>query len=59
MMVNRRDRTTASGAQDFKDQGRPRARRLYCILSGDEFKVGFQFVNLDPATTTVLARFLR
>ena len=36
-----------------------RSRVSYCILSGNEFKVGLQFVNLDLASMTALARFLR
>lgn len=36
-----------------------RAKVMYSILSGDEFKVGFQFVNLELAAMTQLARFLR
>ena len=35
------------------------AKVSYCILSGDEFKVGFQFINLDLASMTALAKFLR
>lgn len=31
----------------------------YCILSNGEFKVGLQFVNLELAAMTALARFLR
>src|SRR3954466_13153490 len=36
-----------------------RAKSLYCILSGGQFKVGFQFLNLELAAMTALARFLR
>lgn len=36
-----------------------RARTLYCILSGGEFKVGLQFLNLDLNVMTALSRFLR
>lgn len=36
-----------------------RARVQYCILSGGDFKVGFQFLNLDMAAMTALSRFLR
>jgi hypothetical protein len=36
-----------------------RARVQYCILSGNDFKVGFQFQNLDMGATTALSRFLR
>jgi c-di-GMP-binding flagellar brake protein YcgR len=36
-----------------------RAKALHCIYSHGEFKVGFQFVNLDLAAMTAVARFLR
>lgn len=36
-----------------------RARVMYCIFSGGEFKVGFQFLNLDLNAVSQLARFLR
>lgn len=36
-----------------------RARVQYCILSGNDFKVGVQFQNLDMGATTALSRFLR
>ena len=36
-----------------------RAKVSYCILSGNEFKVGFQFVNLPLSGMTLLARYLR
>ena len=36
-----------------------RARVQYCILSQGEFKVGLEFVNLELAAMTALARFLR
>lgn len=36
-----------------------RARVMYCIFSGGEFKVGFQFLHLDLAAMSQLARFLR
>jgi hypothetical protein len=35
------------------------ARVIYCIFSGGEFKVGFQFLNLDLTAMTQLSRFLR
>lgn len=38
---------------------RARAKVMYSILSGDDFKVGFQFLNLDLNATTELARFLK
>ena len=36
-----------------------RAKVMYCIFSGGEFKVGFQFLNLDLNAMSQLARFLR
>jgi c-di-GMP-binding flagellar brake protein YcgR len=36
-----------------------RARALYCIFSNGEFKVGFQFLNLELAAMTAIARYLR
>lgn len=36
-----------------------RAKVMYSILSGDDFKVGFQFLNLDLNAMSQLARFLR
>jgi hypothetical protein len=36
-----------------------RAKVIYCIFSGGEFKVGFQFLNLDLSAMTQLSRFLR
>lgn len=36
-----------------------RAKVMYCIFSHDEFKVGFQFLNLELSAMTALARFLR
>jgi hypothetical protein len=36
-----------------------RARVIYCIFSGGEFKAGFQFLNLDLTAMTKLSRFLR
>lgn len=38
---------------------RARTKVMYSILSGDEYKVGFQFLNLDLNTMTELARFLK
>ena len=38
---------------------RVRTKVMYSIFSGDEFKVGFQFLNLDLNTMTELARFLK
>jgi hypothetical protein len=36
-----------------------RAKVMYCIFGGDEFKIGFQFVNLDLQAMSQLTRFLR
>jgi hypothetical protein len=36
-----------------------KARTAYCILSNGDFKIGFQFLNLDLATSATLARYLR
>jgi hypothetical protein len=36
-----------------------RSKALYCVFSNGEYKVGFQFLNLDLGAMTVLARFLR
>jgi len=36
-----------------------RSTVTYCIFSGDEFKLGFQFVNLDLAALTAISKFLR
>ena len=36
-----------------------RSKASYCIFSGGEYKIGFQFVNLDLAAMTMLAKFLR
>ncbi|RYE66711.1 MAG: PilZ domain-containing protein [Oxalobacteraceae bacterium] len=38
---------------------RVRTKVMYSILSGDEYKVGFQFLHLDLNTMTELARFLK
>jgi hypothetical protein len=36
-----------------------RAKVIYCIFSGGEFKAGFQFLNLELSAMTQLSRFLR
>jgi len=36
-----------------------RAKASHCILSHGEFKAGFQFLSLELAAMTALARFLR
>jgi len=38
---------------------RVRTKVTYSILSGDDFKVGFQFLNLDLHAMSELARFLK
>jgi len=35
------------------------ARVQYCIFSSGEYRIGFQFLQLEVATATTLARFLR
>ena len=36
-----------------------RSRVQYCILSNGEFKVGFQFINLELSAMASLSRFLQ
>jgi len=36
-----------------------RVKAMYCIFSSGDFKVGFQFLNLDLNAMTQLSRFLR
>lgn len=36
-----------------------RSRVAYCIFSGDDVKVGFQFLNPDVNTMSVITRFMR
>ena len=36
-----------------------RAKVVHCILSGNEFKLGVSFLNLDLGAMTTLAKFLR
>ena len=36
-----------------------RSKVSHCIFSNGEFKIGFQFVNLELSAMAVLARFLR
>jgi hypothetical protein len=36
-----------------------RAKVSHCIFSNGEFRVGFQFLNLNLSAMTVLAKFLR
>ncbi len=35
------------------------AKAAYCIFSGGQYKVGFQFTGVDMATVTLLAKFMR
>jgi hypothetical protein len=35
------------------------ARVQYCIFSNGDYRIGMQFLQLDTATATMLARFLR
>ena len=55
---------TAHVRFDLLVDGKPntiqvKSRVTYCILSGNEFKVGFTFLNLDLSSMTTLAKFLR
>lgn len=36
-----------------------RAKVTYCIFSGDHFKIGYQFVNPDAATSAIVNKFIR
>ncbi|HJV03517.1 MAG TPA: PilZ domain-containing protein [Burkholderiaceae bacterium] len=36
-----------------------RSKVSYCIFSGDHFKIGYQFVNLDPGALNAITKFLR
>jgi c-di-GMP-binding flagellar brake protein YcgR len=36
-----------------------RAKVQYCIFSNGDFKVGFEFVNLELAAMTAVSRYLR
>jgi hypothetical protein len=36
-----------------------RSKARYCIFSNGEYKIGFQFVNLELAAMTQLAKFMR
>lgn len=56
--------TTTQVRFDLLVEGKPhaiqvRSKVTYCILSGSEFKVGLQFLNLDLSSMTMLAKFLR
>jgi hypothetical protein len=36
-----------------------RSKAMYCIFSNGEYKIGFQFLNLELAAMTQLAKFMR
>jgi hypothetical protein len=36
-----------------------RSRLTYCIFSNGEYKIGFQFLNIDLASMTLLAKYMR
>nr|WP_155439849.1 PilZ domain-containing protein [Pseudoduganella ginsengisoli] len=36
-----------------------RSKVTYCIFSGDDVKVGFQFINPDQAATAAITKFMR
>ena len=36
-----------------------RSKAVYCIFSNGEYKIGFQFLNLDLAAMTLLAKLMR
>ncbi|WGG48608.1 MULTISPECIES: PilZ domain-containing protein [Rugamonas] len=36
-----------------------RSKVSYCIFSGDHFKIGYQFMNLDQPTLASITKFLR
>lgn len=36
-----------------------RSKALYCIFSNGEYKIGFQFLNLELSAMTLLAKFMR
>lgn len=36
-----------------------RSKVTYCIFSGDHFKIGYQFLNLDSITASAINKFLR
>lgn len=55
---------TGQLAFDIFIDGKPttinaRTKAMYCIFSGGEFKVGFEFVNLDLSAMTAVSRYLR
>lgn len=36
-----------------------RSKVMHCVFSNGEYKVGFQFLNLELSAMTLLAKFLR
>lgn len=36
-----------------------RSKVSYCIFSGDQFKIGFQFLGLEPVAQLAINKFLR
>ncbi len=38
---------------------RTRSKVMHCVFSNGEYKVGFQFLNLELSAMTLLAKFLR
>lgn len=36
-----------------------RSKALYCTFSNGEYKIGFQFLNLELSAMTLLAKFMR
>jgi hypothetical protein len=36
-----------------------RSKAMYCIFSNGEYKIGFQFLSLELAAMTLLAKFMR
>jgi hypothetical protein len=36
-----------------------RSKAMYCIFSSGEYKIGFQFLNLELSAMTQLAKFMR
>jgi c-di-GMP-binding flagellar brake protein YcgR len=49
---------------DMLHEGKPtpvnaRTRVQYCILSSGEYKVGLQFINLEPSAMAAVSRFLQ
>jgi hypothetical protein len=36
-----------------------RSKAMYCIFSNGEYKIGFQFLSVDLASMTLLAKYMR